>query len=60
MRKEVYGVVWSEVKGIEVMKEIELWKENVEFMEEEEKWEGGGVFVELWGIEWNGIVGGVE
>ena len=48
MRKELYRLLCSELKAIDLIKHIDLWNHNVEFIEQEENW------------EWNAIVPGVE
>lgn len=43
-----------------VVKHIDLWNHNVEFIEQETNWERPAVFVEFCPIRWNAIVEGVE
>ena len=43
-----------------LIKHIDLWNHNVEFIEQEENWERPAVFVEFCPIQWNAIVPGVE
>ena len=43
-----------------LIKHIDLWNHNVEFIEQEENWERPAVFVEFCPIRWNAIVDGVE
>lgn len=43
-----------------VIKHIDLWNHNVEFIEQEENWERPAVFVEFCPIRWNAIHNGVE
>ena len=48
-------------EGMERMvKHIDLWNHNVEFLEQEEGWERPAVFVEFQPITWTPIVNGVE
>ncbi len=46
--------------GDGMIKHIDLWNHNVEFIEQEENWERLAVFVEFCPIRWNAIVPGVE
>lgn len=43
-----------------VVRHIDLWNHNVEFIEQEENWERPAVFVEFCPIRWNAMVNGVE
>lgn len=43
-----------------LVKHIDLWNHNVEFIEQEENWERPAVFVEFVPIRWNAIQPGVE
>lgn len=47
MRKELYRMLCRELKAIDLIKHIDLWNHNVEFIEQEENWERPAVFVEL-------------
>lgn len=62
MRKELYEMLCDELKkvGDGMIKHIDLWNHNVEFIEQEENWERPAVFVEFCPIRWNAIVPGVE
>lgn len=62
MRKELYEMLCDELKkvGDGVIKHIDLWNHNVEFIEQEENWERPAVFVEFCPIRRNAIVPGVE
>ena len=60
MRKELYRLLCRELKAIDLIKHIDLWNHNVEFIEQEENWERPAVFVEFCPIQWNAIVPGVE
>ncbi len=43
-----------------VIKHIDLWNHNVEFLEEEEAWPRPAVFIEICPIRWKAIVPGRE
>lgn len=43
-----------------VIKHIDLWNRNVEFMDQEIPWERPAVFIEFSPVRWNTIVPGVE
>lgn len=43
-----------------IIPHIDLWNNNVEFIEQEENWERPAVFVEFRPIRWKAIVSGVE
>ena len=62
MRKELYNMLCKELKevGGGLIKHIDLWNHNVEFIEQEENWERPAVFVEFCPIRWNAIEDGVE
>lgn len=61
------GSVCHHVEGTDVpegaeriIKHIDLWNHNVEFIEQEENWARPAVFVEFKPIKWKAIVEGVE
>ena len=62
MRKELYNLLCKELKevGGGIIRHIDLWNHNVEFIEQEENWDRPAVFVEFCPIRWNAIVNGVE
>lgn len=62
MRKELYLMLCERLKevGDGVIRHIDLWNHNVEFIEQEEQWERPAVFVEFHPIEWRAIQAGVE
>mgnify|MGYP006898198118 FL=1 len=62
MRKELYNMLCKELKevGGGLIKHIDLWNHNVEFIEQEDGWARPAVFVEFCPIRWNAIVSGVE
>lgn len=43
-----------------VIKHIDLWNHNVEFIEQETPWERPAVFIEFVPFKWNAIMPGVE
>lgn len=43
-----------------VIKHIDLWNRNVEFIDQEIPWERPAVFIEFGPVRWNDIVPGVE
>lgn len=43
-----------------VIKHIDLWNRNVEFIEQETAWERPAVFIEFSPVRWNAIVPGIE
>ena len=48
-------------KGAErVIRHIDLWNRNVDFIEQEESWARPAVFVEFCPIRWNALVNGME
>ena len=48
-------------KDIEpVIKHIDLWNRNVEFIEQEDAWDRPAVFIEFSPVRWRGIVPAVE
>lgn len=62
MRKELYNLLCKELKevGDGMIRHIDLWNHNVEFIEQEENWARPAVFVEFCPIRWKAIVSGVE
>lgn len=42
------------------IKHIDLWNQNVEFIEQESAWERPAVFIEIEPVQWNSIVPGTE
>lgn len=43
-----------------VIKHIDLWNRNVEFIEQETAWERPAVFIEFSSVRWNAVVPGIE
>ena len=59
MRKDLFRTV-RELLAVHVpeVKHIDLWNQNVEFIEEETAWERPAVFVEFGPIVWTPLTGG--
>ncbi len=59
MRKELYKDICERLKSIDgaPIKHIDLWNQNVYFLEKEDLWERPAVFVEICPITWSQIVG---
>ncbi len=59
MRKELYLDICERLKAIGEgeIKHIDLWNQNVEFIEQDTPWERPAVFVEICPITWSQIVG---
>ena len=60
MRKELYKMLCDRLQTIEAIKHIDLWNNNVEFLDQEQPWERPAVFVEFRSIKWEWIVVGLE
>ncbi len=62
MRKELYELLCEKLAevGDGMIKHIDLWNHNVEFIEQEENWARPAVFVEFRPIRWTAVVNGVE
>lgn len=60
MRKELYQVIREKLGSIAEIKHIDLWNQNVEYIEQEADWARPAVFVEFCPIQWRAIVNGVE
>lgn len=67
----LYRLADGSVRGIEngvevpegaerIIRHIDLWNRNVDFIEQEESWARPAVFVEFCPIRWNALVNGVE
>ena len=59
MRKELYNMICQRLKLVDdgAIKHIDLWNNNVDFIEQEEAWERPAVFVEFMPITWNVVKG---
>ena len=59
MRQELFNTV-RDLLAIHVpeVRHVDLWNQNVEFIEEETAWERPAVFVEFGPIAWSPLVGG--
>lgn len=58
-RKEVYKELCKRLKavqGVEI-RHIDLWNENIVYIEQEEGWERPAVFVEFGAIQWKAFAG---
>lgn len=62
MRKEVFDKITTALSelGDGVIKHIDLWNRNVEFIEQETAWFRPAVFIEFEPVQWNAIVPAVE
>lgn len=60
MRKELYNVICAKLGAIDEIRHIDLWNQNVEYIEQEANWARPAVFVEFCPIQWKAIVNGVE
>jgi len=60
MRKELYNVICQKLGEIDEVKHIDLWNQNVEYIEQEADWARPAVFVEFCPIRWEAIVHGVH
>lgn len=58
MRKELYGKIKETLEAeVPEVKHIDLWNQNVEFLDEEEVWARPAVFVEFGSISWQPLQG---
>ena len=55
MITELYIAIAEALKGVEdgIIQHVDLWNQNVEFIEEDEAWERPAVFVEFGEIIWD-------
>lgn len=60
MRKELYETICKKLMATGQIKHVDLWNQNVEFIEQEEVWNRPAVFVEFTPIRWNALVPGKE
>ena len=60
MRKELYMMICERLKSIEdvEIKHIDLWNNNVDYIEQEDGWERPAVFVEFMPLNWEVLKGG--
>lgn len=60
MRKELYNMLCQRLKtvGEGAIRHIDLWNNNVDFIEQEEAWERPAVFIEFMPIKWAVVKGG--
>ena len=47
MRKELYKALCERLKTVDNVKHIDLWNNNVEFIEQESAWQRPAVFIEF-------------
>lgn len=55
----MYNMICQRLKAIEEIKHIDLWNNNVSFIEQEEAWERPAVFVEFMPVSWSYMKGGM-
>lgn len=61
MRKELYNAIKTKLASdVPEVKHIDLWNQNVEFIDQEDVWERPAVFVEFGKIEWSAFQGGCQ
>lgn len=66
MRRELYEALaerllsLTDVGGERMVKHVDLWNHNVEFIEEEESWARPAVFIEFAPVVWEALRGGEE
>lgn len=62
MITEIYNAITDAIKAIDgvLIKHIDLWNQNVEFIEEDEPWDRPAVFVEFGEIAWEPYKGPVK
>jgi hypothetical protein len=53
MRKELYSAISARLLATDVIKYVDLWNRNVEFIEQESNWARPAVFVEFDPIVWD-------
>lgn len=60
MRKKLYLklIEWLTSSGI--VKHVDLWNENLQYIEDEQSWECPAVFVEFMPIQWQSLPHGVQ
>ncbi len=57
MRQEIYEKILERLVETGVIKHIDLWNHNVEFLEQEVAWDRPAVFVEFGVITWTPVKG---
>lgn len=57
MRQEIYEKIRERLVTTGVIKHIDLWNHNVEFLEQETAWDRPAVFVEFGVITWSQVKG---
>lgn len=53
MRKELYKALCERLKTVDNVKHIDLWNNNVEFIEQESAWQRPAVFIEFKPVLWS-------
>ena len=57
MRKHLYTALVNTLKGIPEIKHIDLWNQNVDFIEQESPWPRPAVFIEFAPTTWSPLAG---
>lgn len=52
-REELYQALKEKLGDIEEIKHIDLWNNNIDFLEEEEPWPRPAVFIQFMPIKWS-------
>lgn len=60
MIEEIYDALKSQLTDTGVIKHVDLWNHNVEFIEQEDDWATPAVFIEFAPIDWRCTVPGVR
>ncbi len=61
MRKELFNAIKAKLASdVPEVKHIDLWNQNIEFIDQEDVWERPAVFVEFGKIEWSPFQGGCQ
>lgn len=60
MLQEIYDALREKLLGTGVVKHVDLWNHNVEFIEQEDGWSMPAVFIEFTPIKWECTVPGVR
>ncbi len=58
MRKHIYNGITEAAKATGIIRHVDLWNRNVEFIEQEVAWERPAVFVEFGPVSWKPFKGG--
>lgn len=60
MIKEIFEKIRERLLGLGIIKHVDLWNRNVEFIEQEEAWERPAVFIEFEPVKWECVEPGYE